>query len=155
MAKTSITVGVSIKGLRETLNAFNAMPKNANDELRAASQEIAGELAGDISSSASSFSRQSALLAPTVKARKDRVPSVSVGGSAIVRPGRHHGRKPVKAYQVLFGSEFGAWKDWRFPLPRTPGNRGYWLFPTVKRDQKTMADKWLAAADRVIEKWAR
>jgi hypothetical protein len=150
MAKRALTLNVRIDGLRETLAAFNAMPKEANDELRAASLEIAGELADGVRQRAQGESRQAALIAGTVKARRDRVPSVSAGGSGNLTPIHHNGRKPAKAYQILFGSEFGAHGDWRFKPFRSTG---YWFYPAVNAYRDKMAEKWRRAVDKILARW--
>lgn len=145
MAKDSLTVNIKITGLKETLRAFSAMPKNVSAELKDASQKIARDLATDIKRRARAEGRQAGLLAATVKTPRDRVPVVSAGGDTLL--GRN--RKP--AYKLLFGSEFGATTLRQFK-PRNV--IGYWFYPGVRGMQGEMDEQWNAAATRVMAKWA-
>lgn len=145
MAKDSLTVTIKIDGLRETLRAFRDLPKSASNEIRNESLQIARGLANRIRASASSRGHQARLLAATVGAVSDRVPSVKAGGSTPL--GRH--RKP--AYKLLFGSEFGA----KYLKQFQPRNlTGYWFYPTVDDYKDEMATRWLEAADIITTKWA-
>ena len=115
MAKTALTVNMPIEGARETLRAFRKLPKEASQELRERSLKLSETLANRARQAARSDSPQAALMAPTIKARRDRLPSIQVGGSK--RVGRN--RKP--AYKILFGSEFGSNTLRQSRLPHPPG----------------------------------
>lgn len=149
MGSQGLTVKIKIDGLRETLRAFDALPPSASNELRNESLQIARKLANNIKRNADG-DRQSRLLSNTVAAKSDRVPTVTAGGSGNVKPIRHHGHKPVKAYQVLFGSEFGAHASWRFRPRRTTG---YWFYPAVDDMRDEMTRRWLDATDVILRKW--
>lgn len=157
MAKSGLTIKVSISGVRETLAKFNGLPKEASDSLRNASQELAGILADSARAAGLRQGSQAALVATTVKARRDRVPSVQAGGSA--RLGRHG----APAYGLLFGSEFGMnrrsgwYRKGRFAQsvghqyhPHT-GTEGLWFFPTVERESPAIAEQWNKAAEQLID----
>jgi hypothetical protein len=143
----NLTVRVRIEGARETLAAFNRLPKEASKSLRERTLELAQVLATRAQASARSDSRQSALMASTVKARRDRVPSVVAGGSKRV------GRNRVPAFKILFGSEFGSN---RLPQFRPHLHQeGYWFFPTVEENQAEIAAAWRDVADEVIRDFTR
>lgn len=147
MAKGALTVGVRIDGVNQTLAAFRQLPKDANDALREAAQDLARRLALSAQRAASADnSPQSDLIAPTVKAGRDRLPLVQAGGSK--RVGRH--RAP--AWKLLFGSEFGSNRYKQFGHPHA-GKKGYWLFPTVEREQSAIAAAWRRAADDIVRQW--
>jgi|SRR5688572_3844 len=141
--RRTITIRLRIFGLRETLRAFDRLPDDANKELRAASLSIAGFLATEIRLS-SRLNAQSALLGPTVRAQKDRVPVVVAGG------GRRVGRNRVPAYKVLFGSEFGATVLRQY---RAHNGDGYWFFSTVTLNRAYVEREYNEAADEIIQKW--
>lgn len=143
--KTGLTVQVRIDGLRETIAALGRLPKDANDEIRAAAQELAKKLATAAAAAGRAEGRQAALVATTVRAARDRVPVITAGGTK--RLGRN--RKP--AYKLLFGSEFGA-NYYRQYQPHL-GSGSYWFFQTVEDEQATIAAEWLEAADAIIEKF--
>jgi hypothetical protein len=157
MAKTGLTLTVHITGLRETLAKFRGLPKEASDALRTWSQELAGTLAESARAAGIRQGRQAALVATTVKARRDRVPSVQAGGSTRL------GRYGAPAYALLFGSEFGmnshsGWyhKPWfadsaGFQYHPHTGQQGAWFFPTVERESGQIADAWNNAATDIIE----
>lgn len=144
-----ITVRVRIEGARETLAAFRQLPKNASNELRDANQKISEDLASKIRAAAESSSKQSALVAPGIKARRDRVPTVEAGGKR--RVGRN--RKPMD--KILFGANFGATYLKQFRPHRGAGEDDYWFFSTVKANESRIAAAWDQAADRVLEAWGR
>ena len=107
---------------------------------------------------------QTAIVASTVRANKDRIPNVTIGGSR----GRVSGG--ANAGILLFGNEFGSDRNtfgsagnfpnggYKFPA-RTPkegrGNRGYWIFPTLKALQPEITRRWKAAVGTVYGEWSR
>lgn len=144
-AKTSLTVTIRIDGVRETLAAIAALPKDAQNELRDAAKDLAEDLAAAARASAIDEGSQAALLAVTVKPARDRVPVVVAGGTK--RLGRN--RKP--AFKLLFGSEFGSHRLEQYK-PHI-GTAGYWFFPTIEQESAAIADRWLQAADNVVERF--
>ncbi|NUR80723.1 MAG: hypothetical protein HOQ21_09805 [Dermatophilaceae bacterium] len=145
MTKRTITVTIRIPGIRETIRAYNQLPDDASDEMRVASLRIANVVAVDIRAAART-NPQSALMVPTVRAAKDRVPVIKAGGA------RRVGRNRVPAYKVLFGSEFGATTLKQY---RAFQSGGYWFFETVEKDRDYITTKYLAAAQWVFMKWGR
>lgn len=144
MAKRALTVNVRIEGVKETIAAFRKLPKDASKELREKSLDLSTLIANRARVAGMSDSPQSALMAPTVKPLKDRLPAVVVGGSSRV------GRNRVPAYKVLFGAEFGA------SLPQFrphQGRNGYWFFPSVEANEAAISRAWLKAADDTIRKF--
>lgn len=163
--RTTIKIQPDMRDLRDTLKALNKMDKEANTELKDDVQSITMWMANAIQQAGfahTKYPRQAEIVARTVRGNRDRIPSVTIGGSK----GRVSGG--ANAGQLLFGNEFGgdrnafgnktAFKNggFRFP-PRTDregrGNVGYWIFPTLKENQTTLTDKWKAAVQRVFDKW--
>jgi hypothetical protein len=147
MAKTALTVNVKITGLRETLRAFRELPKEANDALRDRSTELARTMATRVAAAGQSDSPQSAAVASTVKARRDRVPVIEAGGTQAVTSSR------VPAWKILFGSEFGA-RIWRQFRPHV-GKGSYWIWRTVERNQAEISEAWNKAADDIAVAFSR
>lgn len=143
MAGNALRAGIQVEGLRELLQAFNRMPKEANEAIRAESLVLAERLSTAAAAAANAEGRQGPLLAGTVRPRRDRVVSITAGGSTRV------GRNQTPAYRLLFGSEFGSNRYRQFGKPHA-GRRGYWLFPTVERNAADIAAAWGRAADRVV-----
>ncbi|GAB3817475.1 hypothetical protein [Kribbella italica] len=147
-----LSVKVKITGVRETLAKFRTLPKEASAELRDANQKISEELAGKIHSAATSANGQGALVAPTVKARRDRVPSVQAGGrkQAGSQSRKSKGQSPTTVSDLIYGSNFGANVLKQFPRPTGPD---HWFFSTVEDNQAQIEREWLVAVDKVLGKW--
>lgn len=148
MAKRGLTVNVQIDGLRETLSAFRKLPKEASHQLRDAATKLSEKIAGKAREAAlGDSSPQSKLVAPTVKARRDRVPVVAAGGATRV------GRNRVPVHRVLFGAEFGSDRFSQFHRPHQ-GRRGAWFFPTVEENAALINTEWNQAADAVVRQFS-
>lgn len=153
--KTSLKFTIESIGVRETLRAFTRMDKAANQALRERSMELAEALVPRVQSAARREARQATGLASTVKARRDRLPIIEVGGTKKV------GQSKVPAWRVLLGSEFGGnrrtgfYADERFS--RSAGRQfrphlgrgSYWFFKAVYDEQATIMRKWQQAADDI------
>lgn len=138
-------VDMEIDGAAALLRKFNALPKEANKELRAAALQLSGLLAQEVRSAGMAEGRQAAELVPTVKARRDRIPSVSIGGTKRIFRGKKD-RTQQEAYRALFGSEFGG-NGHGFKPPRSGG---YWIRPAIKAAEPEIAREWRAAAERIV-----
>jgi hypothetical protein len=145
-----------IEGLPETLRAFKQLDKGASEAAKAEAMKIAELLAARIRAKAPSDKRYQNL-AVSVKAGKDRVPVIRIGGRQTPRVSG--GAGPA---QLVIGMEFGANQNgpngWRFP-PRTPkfgrGNQGYWIFPTARVNQTEIIKLWFDAMDKLVDEWSR
>jgi hypothetical protein len=142
-----LTLRVHIEGARETIAAFRDLPKEASAELRSASLRISEVEANKIRAAASASSGQSALVASGVKARKDRLPSIVVGGAT--RVGRN--KKPLN--KIMYGANFGASYLKQFRPHRGAGDEDYWFFSTAEKDVDRMVDQWGRAVDKVLRRW--
>jgi hypothetical protein len=153
-----------LRGLLKALNKMDDDSKKAlKDDVAAISFWTAGgiRMAGYVGAP---MPRQTAIVAQTVRANKDRIPNVTIGGSR----GRASGG--ANAGILLFGNEFGSDRNtfgsagnfpnggYKFPA-RTPregrGNRGYWIFPTLKAMQPEITRRWKNAVGEVYENWTR
>lgn len=140
------------EGLDEVLKALRVLPKEANKELRADVQKLTQKHAQAlIAAAASSPDSRVRGIAPTVRASKDRVPTVKIGGAKTVPVSRTG--NPPRAGDLVFGTEFGA-RDtpntWRFP----PATKSYWAFKALRGRQPQLIAEWEAAVERVARKWA-
>lgn len=161
MASQSLTVHVSTSGVRQVLKAFSKLPAGANDQIRDTSLDLSKGLAKDVAAAAVVEGSQAALMAPTVKATRDRVPAITAGGAK--RVGRHH----VSAWRLLFASEFGmnrrsgwyAAAQYRASTGRQYephiGRHSYWFFKTVELHEPEIGRAWEKAADSIIRSFAR
>lgn len=138
-----VTITISAEGVRETIAAFRALPRDATNELRQASLDLAGDLATDARAAGTAEGSQAALVATTVRAVRDRVPVVQAGGT------KRLGSRRKPAWKLLFGSEFGSNEYRQFPREHQ-GREGIWFFPTIERNSASIAARWREAADRII-----
>lgn len=145
-SKTALTVSIRIDGARETLAAFRRLPKEASDSLRQRSMELAQVLVTRVAAGARADSPQSALMAPTVKVARDRVPAITAGGSTRV------GRNLVPAYKIIFGSEFGSTtlRQYRPHL----GRGSYWLWKTVQQNETEIGAAWDRVAQDIVRSFS-
>lgn len=163
--KQTISVKMDITPeIRALLKTLNEMDKESKTELKDKVKGIASWVAQDIKAAAVSapMPRQATRVAQTVRANKDRVPSVTVGGSRARFSGG------AVSGDVLFGSEFGASPTSesgafpnggrRFPFrspERGAGNEGYWIFPTLRKAQPRVTKEWHEAVDNVLSNWTK
>jgi len=165
--RTSMTIKPDIKDYRELLKALNLMDKEAQFELKNEVYSISSWVAQGIKQAASGhefYPRQAEVVASTIRAARDRLPTIYIGGSK----GRASGG--ANAGQLLFGNEFGgnrnaygnltAFKNGGYRFPRRTdregrGNKGYWIFPTLKGQQKDILEMWKTATRKVMDNWAR
>lgn len=147
------TFKVSISGADEVLRAFDKLPKDADDELRAQAFDIAKVLADRIKYAGRAHSRQAARAASTVKEVKGRWPTIQASNTG-------------RAKGLLFGSEFGmtrhsGWYNKRRYRKSTGhqfgphlGAGSYWFFKTADELQPYVADQWREVADNVVRRWS-
>lgn len=147
MPSKGLVLTLRVDGVWQTLAAFRRLPKEANNALRDASERIAQTMASRVRSAAEAEGRQAALMARTVKVRRDRVPVVQAGGATRV------GRRRKPAYKLLFGSEFGSNRLRQFK-PHV-GRGSYWFFRSIEDHQDEMARQWNRAADDIARSFGR
>jgi hypothetical protein len=166
-SRTSITVRPDLSDYRGLLKALNQIDKESQYVLKDEVYAISAWTAQGIKQAAFAhpfYPKQAAVVAATIRPARDRVPTVYIGGSK----GRASGG--ANAGQLLFGNEFGGNRNafgnlsafpnggYRFP-PRTAregrGNKGYWIFPTLKAMQPEIKKRWFRAVNEVMDLWAR
>lgn len=165
--KTTMKFQPDLRDLRGLLKALNKMDDDSKKALKEDVASISAWTAGAIKTAGfvgSPMPAQTAIVAQTVRGNKDRIPNVTIGGSR----GRASGG--ANAGILLFGNEFGSERNrlgsagnfpnggYKFPA-RTPsegrGNRGYWIFPTLKALQPEITRRWKASVEKVLENWGK
>ncbi len=162
MAKgTTFTVKVRITGVREMQAAFRRLPPEANKALRRETLGLSKDLAEKIRAAATASDSQSALVAKTVKARSDRVPSIVAGGTTQVGPRRKYAppswsrKHRAPAHKILFGANFGATHLNQFRPHRPAGGDDYWFFKTIEANEARVSAGWNRVVADVAEEWRR
>ena len=130
MPRTTGGLSIEMEGLMETLQAVRGVEADlrpgVNNEIRQAAEKSAGELVSELhSSAASSGVPVASRVASSAKVKRDRIPTVSIGGSTRV------GRRGAPAGSLVWGSEQGpkgSTNHWA-----VPPSSGYWIKPAVER----------------------
>ena len=151
MAKQkTLKINVTMEGADETLKAFRRLPKEASAQLRDKAQKLSQALVGRIQTAAlSDRSPQARLFAPTVRAKRDRVPAITAGGAKKV------GRRRQPVFGVLFGGEFGSNRFSQFGKPHTGREPTGPVFGVVERERAEVAKAWTEAAEGLAKDFAR
>lgn len=148
-----LRVNVRIEGVRETIRAFRELDRAASDVLRDRTLELSELLAGRVKAAGMADTRQSARAAASVKARRDRVPVITAGGTK-------------RANAVLFGSEFGMNRRSGWYANRRyngsaggqyrphQGRHSYWFFATVEENEGEIGAAWRQVADELVRRWS-
>ena len=172
-----VTVRLNDRDIQSILRAFSRMDKQANVDLKDLSKEISEDLVGEFRNAARGtrwYPEQASFVAQSARVARDRTPSVTLGGAK--RYTTDDGRR-VATGSILFLSEFGSpeyRQRERFRNqaqraagargglqgpPRSPregrGNRGWWLFPRLKRLQPNILRRWIEGAQKVADTWGR
>lgn len=173
--RETITFKADPKDLQNLYAAFKRLTDEANNELKTQVTAISAWTATKIQAAASSaryMPAQAERVADTVRPNKDRIPNVTIGGS------KRNFSGGAAVGEVLFGSEFGAEpyltkkkngsnlgantfgknKGRRFPPMSPPyngGNEGYWIFPTLRKEQPAITSAWITAVENVLNNWSK
>lgn len=160
--RTTVSIKPDQSQLRGLYAAFRAMDKDSQVKLKNDVSLISAWSAGELKQGAygAPMSAQSIKVAETVRANRDRIPNVTVGGS------KQRFSGGAVSGQVLFGNEFGANPTSaagafpnggrRFPFrsaSKGRGNAGYWIFKTLKEIQPEVTQRWKKAVTEVLDNW--
>ena len=153
-----VTVRLNDRDIQSILRAFSRMDKQAGTDLRDLSREISQDIADEFRNAARGsrwYPEQASFVAQSARATRDRVPSVTLGGAKrFVGDDPDLRRRFRNEAQRRAGSRGG-----RQGPPRSPregrGNRGWWLFPRLKRLQPDILRRWIAGAQKVADEWGK
>lgn len=173
MPTEKVSFRLDDREVAQIARALGRMDKAASRDLRQLSRNIAGDYVTELRNAARGsrwYQDQAVRVAESIRVASDRVPTVAIGGAR--RFTTSEGERT--AYGTLvFGSEFGSITarqrerfrrpgqrrgGLQFP-PRSPkqgrGNRGWWLFPRLKRLQPNILRAWLEGARKVADEWGK
>jgi hypothetical protein len=144
----------TIKGLTRALKSLGPA---ASSRLREASVLIAGHVADDGRARAIRAPGPAHLVAPSVKARRDRVPVIVMGSAKRLPP--RNGKPRTGARQtirdLMWGAEFGGqarpatmqFSPWRGSGPTA----GYFLYPAVRAHAQDTGREYSEALDAALQ----
>jgi hypothetical protein len=140
--------------LRDVLKAFKAMDDQATDEARTQSAALAYFASEEIKAAASSRTKSG-------KAVQRVADGVSISKSSKIGEFSYgFARQKFSGgatTQALWGGlEFGSNKFKQFPEysgRQGRGSRGWFIYPTLRRIQPELINKWEQSFDRIIKEW--
>ena len=137
-------VELRIDGLSALLKDFRALPKEATQELRKASVDIANRhMVPSWKAAAMTAGKWGPKLAESIRARSDRLPALNVG-----KDRRAYGGG-ASTNMVRYPSAFGTRNDWA-PF----GDGSGWM--AKRRPYQAQAlNEWGQAVDIIVSKWNR
>lgn len=145
------SMAVEVEGLNSMLRMTRQFGDNkarVNAELREAAGEVAGLVANRARRRASTA--QQKLVAPSIRAARDRVPVVQAGGSRRLASSTPRRRQPA-AGDVFYGANFGARGGFNgFPAVRRPD---YMLYAAVKESRRDITESYLDRVADAFERW--
>jgi hypothetical protein len=135
--------------------ALRSLPKESQEQLRRAANDLVGPLAGDARARAARLGGVAALVGRSVKPKRDRVPSVQLGGSGILPPrnGRRRSRLPSQRLNAVWGgAEFGSDRFAQFGSRWTGRDEdaGRFLYPAIRAGAGDITREYLEALDRAL-----
>lgn len=134
-----------VDGLGDILRAFRTLPKEASADLRTASQAIADRHMVPAWKNAAAYyaGPWGEKLAESVRAKRDRVPAVQIGGNRKVFSGG------ASATMVRYPSDAGQVRP---SIP--PAFTGTDWIGRTREYQPAAIREWSQAVDRVLAKWS-
>ena len=149
------TIAYSRNDIRDILKAFKVMDVQATEEARIQSNALATYAAEEIKSAARGRTKSG-------KVAQRVADGVSISKSSKIGEFKYgFARQKFSGganTQTLWGGvEFGSNKFKQFPAysgRQGRGSRGWFIYPTLRRIQPELINRWEAAYNRILDKWA-
>ena len=150
----SETIAYSRNDIRDILKAFKVMDAQATDEARIQSAALATYAAEEIKTAARGRTKSG-------KVAQRVADGVSISKSSKIGEFKYgFARQKFSGganTQTLWGGvEFGSNKFKQFPAysgRQGRGSRGWFIYPTLRRVQPELINKWQEAFSRIIKEW--
>ena len=141
--------------LRDVLKAFKAMDDQATEEARTQSAALAYFASEEIKATSRTRTKASAAVERVAEgvsiSKSSKIGEFSYGFARQKFSGG-------ATTQTLWGGlEFGSNKFKQFPAysgRQGRGSRGWFIYPTLRRIQPELINKWEIAFDRILKEWA-
>jgi hypothetical protein len=148
------TIAYDKSDLRDIYKAFKLMDEQATEEARTQSAALAYFASEEIKQAASTRTKSG-------KVAQRVADGVSISKSSKIGEFRYgFARQKFSGgatTQTLWGGvEFGSNKFKQFPTysgRQGRGSRGWFIYPTLRRIQPELINKWEASFDRIIKEW--
>ena len=151
----SETIAYSRNDIRDILKAFKVMDDQATEEARIQSAALATYAAEEIKTAARGRTKSG-------KVAQRVADGVSISKSSKIGEFKYgFARQKFSGganTQTLWGGvEFGSNKFKQFPTysgRQGRGSRGWFIYPTLRRIQPELINRWEAAYNRILDKWS-
>jgi len=148
------TIAYNKSDLRDLYKAFKLMDDQATEEARTQSSALATYASEEIKTAARSRTKSG-------KVAQRVADGVSISKSSKIGEFRYgFARQKFSGganTQTLWGGvEFGSNKFKQFPAysgRQGRGSRGWFIYPTLRRIQPELIDKWETAFSRILKEW--
>jgi hypothetical protein len=150
-----VSIAYDRNDIRGILKAFKAMDEQATDEARTQSAALAYFASQEIKATAATRTKSG-------KAAQRIADGVSISKSSKIGEfsygfARQKFSGGATTQTLWGGMEFGSNKFKQFPSysgRQGRGSRGWFIYPTLRRIQPELIDKWEASFDRIIKEYA-
>ena len=150
----SETIAYNKADLRDIYKAFKLMDDQATEEARAQSAALAYFASEEIKSTAATRTKSGKAVVKVADgvriSKSSKIGEFSYGFASQKFSGG-------ATTQTLWGGlEFGSNKFKQFPSysgRQGRGSRGWFIYPTLRRIQPELINKWEAAFDRILKEW--
>jgi hypothetical protein len=150
----SETIAYNRQDLRDILKAFKAMDDQATEEARNQSAALAYFASQEIKATAATRTKSGKAVARVAEgvsiSKSSKIGEFSYGFARQKFSGG-------ATTQTLWGGlEFGSNKFKQFPAysgRQGRGSRGWFIYPTLRRIQPELINKWEQSFDRIIKEW--
>lgn len=138
------TRGPGIEGMNSFLRSLKDAPRELQNELRDRAKDIAEPIAAD--ARALARTPQQKLIAPSIRAVRDRVPVVKLGGGRKAASTTPRRIKP-KMSDIYWGADFGSDMK-QFPAIKKGGRL---IYPAIAGRKDEVADAYLDAVEKIFK----
>ena len=153
-----VSVEWNKEDLRQIIRAYKGMSEEAQQQGKYLGFTLAEEMVGKIRNAATT--KQERRIAETGRASKSsKIGEMQFGYNRVSFSGGAYTSKNLKGARpfgkgILAGVEFGSDNLSQFRA-RTGslngGNSGYFIYPTLRKNQKEFIDKWEQAFDKILK----
>jgi hypothetical protein len=150
-----VSIAYDRNDIRGILKAFKAMDEQATDEARSQSAALAYFASQEIKAAAATRTKSG-------KAAQRIADGVSISKSSKIGEfsygfARQKFSGGATTQTLWGGMEFGSNKFKQFPSysgRQGRGSRGWFIYPTLRRIQPELIEKWEASFDRILKEYA-
>jgi len=140
--------------LRQVYKAFTLLGDEAKAEARQSSNNLATYLQSQIAATAATRSKGQKAINRIVSGSK--VSKTSTTGEIRYGFASQRFSGGATTQQLWAGYEFGSNKFKQFPSysgRMGKGSRGWFIYPTLRKEQRNIVSQWTAAFNKILDKW--